>query len=279
MVVLPLQQRPIGTGSLGLRRLAAAFPTHLLQPGHLSAGIAIAGQHGPPQAVRILPPPTSGKTKPSTALSSVSPSLSYPSELSRIFPSLISIFFNDFQILTAKHRAWASDPIVRSFRTSLRSSAKTAANNALYCIFLHSPKSYPASFHQLPHSLQKNTGGWVCSPLVTRHFLPYRCAPPRKVPRFPCCLLRNPRLPGLAPGKQLRPFRCLTGKRTLGTATPHRRSWSPIGLQSRDRTRKKAWVLRSPSERLARGRSSDGPNCNKARSPHRAGKAGSVRMG
>jgi hypothetical protein len=27
MVVLPLQQRPIGTGSLGLRRLAAAFPT------------------------------------------------------------------------------------------------------------------------------------------------------------------------------------------------------------------------------------------------------------
>jgi len=110
-------------------------------------------------------------------------------------------------------------------------------------------------------------------------FLSSHCAPPRKVPKFHQ-LASSQHAILLAPRRtQFRPFRCLTGKRTLGTAMPQRRSWSPAGLQSRDRTRKKAWVFRSPSERLARGCSSERPNCRKVRTPHRTGKAGSVRMG
>jgi hypothetical protein len=67
---------------------------------------------------------------------------------------------------------------------------------AVFCTFLHRPKSHPLFFQHLPHSLQKNTGGGylptaikryaprrgtsraargICfslhSPLVTRHFI------------------------------------------------------------------------------------------------------------
>ena len=112
-------------------------------------------------------------------------------------------------------------------------------------------------------------------PLSSRPIAPY----PAKCQNFTSWLLRNTRSSWPRAGTQFRPFRCLTGKRTLGTAMPRRRSWSPAGLQSRDRTRKKAWVFRSPSERLARRCSSERPNCRKVRTPHRTGKAGSVRMG
>jgi len=201
-------------------------------------------------------------THPHDALSSFfSPS----SELFRPSQNPISRLFINFQTLPAKHRG--AYPAFPYLITSLRPY-----------LSIRRP--------QLRARLHTDHG-----PRYTVHVLPSHCAPPRKVPKSLYCLLRNTRFPRPAPGKQLRFRWCLTVKRTLGTATPHRRSWSPIGPRftlpaltqegslKGDRTRKKASVLRSPSERPAIGRSNDRPNCSKARSPHRAGKAGSVRMG
>ena len=177
----------------------------------------------------------------------------------------------------------------------------------LFQTLLPLSKPYLLPFHQLPNSCRQTPrGGYPMLPYFITSLLPYfsirgsrllrratratehgsrytssrPIAPhPAKCQNFPCCLLRNTRPYRPAAGTQFRPFRCLTGKRTLGAATPQRRSWSPAGSQSRNRTRKKAWVFRSPSERLARGCSRERPNCSKVRSPHRAGKAGSVRLG
>jgi len=184
---------------------------------------------------------------------SVSVFFSYSSALFYSSQGAISRLFINSRSLTAKTPGWGIAPslsLLRYFLTSLPldpfcPSPNTSATD-------HGPR-YTSSRPIAPH--------------------------PAKCQNFPCCLLRNTRPSRPAAGTQFRLFRCLTGKRTLGTATPHRRSWSPAGLQSQDRTRKKAWVFRSPSERLARGCSRERPNCSKVRSPHRAGKAGSVRLG
>jgi hypothetical protein len=55
-------------------------------------------------------------------------------------------------------------PAPMSAPSDIADNCQRAAHSALFpavfCTFLHCPKSHPLLFQQLPHSLQKNTGGW-----------------------------------------------------------------------------------------------------------------------
>jgi hypothetical protein len=73
-------------------------------------------------------------------------------------------------------------PAPMSAPSDIADNCQRAAHSALFpavfCTFLHCPKSHPLLFQQLPHSLQKNTGGGACACAglpSTRH----RAASPR----------------------------------------------------------------------------------------------------
>jgi hypothetical protein len=172
-----------------------------------------------------------------------------------------------------KSTGWVATSV---FRIPPMANEATRAGSFRYLITSYLVTSFPAA---RCHSRVLSPSTVHCS-LSTVHYPPYRCAPPRKVPKSAVlpssqhAVFPGPARPETTPLRSV--SNTMRADIRFGDAT------APLLIAtrflSRDRARKKAWVHRSLRERPLTGRSNFGPTSREVRC-NRTGKAGSVRMG